>query len=235
MFPLRDSIFCKTAPVVVLAIIALNSAVFLYEQTLGPIEMRALLSEYALIPARHFDPRWSSGMGLDAGDYKSFLTCMFLHSGWFHFILNMWTLWIFGCAMEDRLGHVRFVVFYLLCGLAASMAHTMLYPQSAVPVVGASGAVAGVISAYAFTYPAARLTVLIPLFCIIPLFVEIPAVFFAIFWFLMQIMQGWLELYAPGLGGGVAWWAHLGGFFSGIILLWLMAPAPVEPEPTGEL
>lgn len=235
MFPLRDSVFCKTAPIIVLGIIALNAGLFLYEKTLDPFEMRVLLSEYALIPARQFDLRWAFAMGLNPTDYKSFFTCMFLHSGWFHVILNMWTLWIFGCAMEDRLGHVRFIVFYVLCGLAASVVHTMLNPQSIVPVVGASGAVAGVISAYGFTYPRARLTVLVPLFCIIPLFIEIPAVIFAIFWFLMQILQGSLELYAPGLGGGVAWWAHLGGFFSGIVLLWLMAPEQVEPEPMGEL
>ena len=235
MFPLRDSVFCNTVPVMVLTIIAANAVIFLYEQTLGPVEMRQLLGEYALIPARYFDVRWANGMGLDPGDYTSFFTCMFLHGGWFHIILNMWVLWIFGCAMEDRLGHVRFVVFYVLCGLAAAGAHTLLYPDSTIPVVGASGAVAGVISAYAFAYPTARLTVLVPLFCIIPLFIEIPAVFFALFWFLMQILQGSLELYAPGLGGGVAWWAHLGGFFSGIVLLWLMTPEQRGPEQMGEI
>lgn len=225
MFPLRDSVHCKTYPVMVIAGIVLNIAVYLYQQSLALPEMRLLLSEYALIPARHFDPNWAHKLGLDSTNYKTFLTCIFLHGGWFHLILNMWTLWIFGPAMEDRLGHGRFVVFYLLCGIAASAAHASLYPLSAVPVVGASGAVAGVISAYAVTYPTARLTVLVPLFCIIPLFLVVPALLFALFWALVQIMQGALEYYAPGMGGGVAWWAHLGGFISGLILLRLLAPA----------
>ena len=229
MFPLRDSVFCRTVPMVVLAIVAANAAVFLYERSLDPLEMREMLGKFALIPARHFDWRWAVGMGFDPGDYTSFLTSMFLHGGWFHVILNLWTLWIFGCALEDRLGHVRFLVFYLLCGLAAAVVHVMLYSTSVIPVVGASGAIAGVISAYAVSYPTARLTVLVPLFCVIPLFIEIPAVFFALFWFLMQIVQGSLQLYAPGLGGSVAWWAHLGGFFSGVILLWLMAPDRGDP------
>ena len=231
MFPLRDSVFCKSFPMIVLALIGTNAGIFLYEQSLEPIQMRQLLSEYALIPARYFDHLWAYGMGLETDNYISILTSMFLHGGWFHVILNMWTLWIFGCAMEDRLGRVRFVLFYLLCGFAAAFVHTMLYPKSTVPVVGASGAVAGVIAAYAVSYPAARITVLIPLFCVIPLFVEVPAILFALFWFLMQILQGTLELYAPGLGGGVAWWAHLGGFCSGVLLLWLMAPTEPGPEP----
>ena len=231
MFPLRDSVFCKSFPMIVLALIGTNAGIFLYEQSLEPVELRLLLSEYALIPARSFDQLWAYGMGLETDNYISILTSMFLHGGWFHVILNMWTLWIFGCAMEDRLGRARFILFYLLCGIAAAFVHTMLYPKSTVPVVGASGAVAGVIAAYAVSYPAARITVLIPLFCVIPLFIEVPAILFALFWVLMQILQGTLELYAPGLGGGVAWWAHLGGFCAGVLLLWLMAPSEPGPEP----
>ena len=234
MFPLRDSVSCRTPPTVVITIIVANAVIFFYEQTLSLAERSYVLAEYALIPARHFDAAWARAMGLDPADLKSLVTSMFLHGGWLHVILNMWTLWIFGCAMEDKLGHGRFLVFYVLCGVAAVIAHVTLNPVSLIPVVGASGAVAGVIAAYAVTYPKARLTVMVPLFFVIPLFMQIPAVFFALFWFLMQILQGSFEFFAASMGSGGAWWAHLGGFVSGLLLLWLMAPAEAERLPSGE-
>ncbi len=232
MFPIRDSVPCKTTPVVVIALIAANALVFLYERTLDPLEFEHLLKNYALIPARYFDGGWAWSQGLSPTDPVPLFTSMFLHSGWFHVIFNMWTLWIFGPALEDRLGHGRFILFFLLCGLAACLAHAILYPYSQIPVIGASGAVAGVIAAYAISFPAARLMVLVPLFLIIPLFIQIPALLFAAFWFFVQILQGYFESSMPGIGG-IAWWAHIWGFLSGLLFLWLMRPAPARGGPSG--
>jgi membrane associated rhomboid family serine protease len=226
MFPIRDTVFCKTTPVVVISIIALNAVVFLYEQTLSPQEFELFLHNYALIPARYFD----TGLVLSPVDAVPLFTSMFLHSGWFHVIFNMWTLWIFGAALEDRLGHGRFILFYVLCGLAACLAHAFLYPDSQIPVIGASGAVAGVIAAYAFSFPSARLIVLVPLFLVIPLFVQIPAFVFATLWFVVQIMQGYFESIVPGISG-IAWWAHISGFLAGLLFLWLIRPAPIREDP----
>ena len=232
MFPLRDSIICKTTPVVVLVLISANALVFLSQLSLSPAEFQMLLRDYAVIPARYFEPGWAWRNGLSPTDPVPFFTAMFLHSGWFHIIFNMWTLWIFGPALEDRLGHVRFILFYLLCGLAASFAHALIYPDSQVPVIGASGAIAGVIAAYAISFPSARLLVLVPLFLIVPLFIQIPALMFAVFWFVVQIVQGFFDATMPGIGG-IAWWAHIAGFMAGVIFIWLMRPDLARGGSTG--
>jgi membrane associated rhomboid family serine protease len=142
---------------------------------------------------------------------------MFLHSGWLHIIGNMWTLWIFGDNVEDRMGPIRFLFFYLLCGIAAGIVHSLTNPDSMMPAVGASGAIAGVLGAYFFLFPYARIVVLIPVF-IFPFFFEMPAVLYLGFWILTQVFSGTLALATPEQVGGVAWWAHVGGFIAGIIL-----------------
>ena len=232
MFPLRDTVFRTTTPAVVLSLISANALIFLFELTLSPAEFEQLLRHYAVIPARYFDSGWAWSRGLSSTDPVPFFTAMFLHSGWFHIIFNMWTLWIFGPALEDRLGHGRFILFYVLCGLAASFAHAAIYPDSQIPVIGASGAIAGVIAAYAISFPSARLMVLVPLFLIIPLFIQVPALLFAVFWFVVQILQGFFEAAVPGIGG-IAWWAHISGFLSGLLFLWLIRPDLARGDPTG--
>jgi membrane associated rhomboid family serine protease len=145
---------------------------------------------------------------------------MFLHGGWFHIIGNMLYLWIFGDNVEDRLGHGRFVLFYILCGLAAALTQIYLNPTSKVPMVGASGAVAGILGAYLLLFPHSRILALIPLGFFIQ-FAEIPALVFLVFWFLMQFLSGAVSLTAASSGGGVAWWAHIGGFAGGMALVYV--------------
>ncbi|HZT47201.1 MAG TPA: rhomboid family intramembrane serine protease [Hyphomicrobiaceae bacterium] len=221
MFPLRDNVSRSREPVVVWAIIALNAAAFLYQLGLSPEELQVFLYEHALVPVRYFSPRWSYQVGLSPTDFTPFLTNTFLHGGFLHIILNMWTLWIFGPALEDRLGPVRFTVLYLLSGVAASVAHALFNADSTVPVLGASGAIAGIIAAYAVRFPFALVRVLVPII-IIPLFFDVPAMVFAGIWFFVQVLQGASELLSPFAGAGIAWWAHIGGFLAGLMLLaWL--------------
>lgn len=202
-------------------IIALNAAVFLYQLSLGANELQAFLYRHALVPLRYSDIRWAREVGLSPADFSPFLTNTFLHGGFLHIILNMWTLWIFGPALEDRLGPVRFAILYLLAGIAASVTHALFNAGSPVPALGASGAIAGVISAYAVRFPYAWIRVLV-LIVIFPLFFSVPAMVFAGLWFFMQVLQGTSELLSPFAGGGIAWWAHIGGFVSGwVLLLWL--------------
>ena len=216
---------------IVWTIIALNVAAFAYQLTLGPNALQAFLYEHGLVPLRYFSPSWAERIGLPPGDLTPFLTNIFLHGGFLHIILNLWTLYIFGPALEDRLGHIRFCALYLLAGIAASVTHAVFNASSPVPVVGASGAIAGIIAAYAVRFPYAWIKVLVPII-IIPLFFDIPALLFAGIWFFMQVMQGTSELMVPALGGGIAWWAHIGGFIAGLMLLRQLEPS-VRPGPSG--
>lgn len=227
MFPIRDSVARTRLPVVVWSLIGLNVAVFLHQLTLSQPEMASFLLRYALIPQRYVNPDWAASVGLSAWDVSPFLTNTFLHGGFLHIISNMWVLYIFGPALEDRLGAGRFTTLYLLSGIAASVTHAVFNAGSTVPALGASGAIAGVIAAYAVRFPYAWVRVLVPII-IIPLFFDIPAMLFAGLWFLAQVMQGTTELFAPSTGGGIAWWAHIGGFVAGWLLLTRLEPQRAE-------
>jgi membrane associated rhomboid family serine protease len=218
LFPIRDSVNRTHAPVVVWSIIAVNGLVFLYQLGLGELELRAFLYHYALVPLRYFSPSWARAVGLSPTDLTPFLTNTFLHGGWLHIIVNLWTLYIFGPALEDRLGPARFGALYLLAGVAASATHALFNATSAVPVLGASGAIAGVIGAYAVRFPYAWVRVLVPIL-FLPLIFSIPAMLFAGIWFLTQLIQGTGSLFMPFAGTGIAWWAHIGGFVTGVLLL----------------
>jgi membrane associated rhomboid family serine protease len=208
------------------AIIAANAAAFLYQQSLSEPELEALLYEHALVPARYFLPAWGYRAGLPPTDLTPFITNTFLHGGWLHIILNLWTLYIFGPALEDRLGMTRFLGLYLASGLAASVAHAVFNATSQVPVLGASGAIAGVTAAYALRFPFAWVRVVVPI-VIIPVFFSMPAMVFAGIWFAIQVLQGTSELLSPLAGAaGIAWWAHIGGFLAGLALLPLLEPSP---------
>ena len=159
-------------------------------------------------------------LGVDPDAYWTVLTSMFLHGDWLHFVGNMWMLYLFGDNVEDRIGSVRYLVFYLVCGLAAEAAHIATDPTSPVPTLGASGAIAGVMGAYFLMFPTARVITLVPVF-IIPFLFEIPAVFFLGLWFLTQLWSGTLSLVGPTAYGGIAWWAHIGGFVAGVALVYL--------------
>ena len=221
MFPLRDNVSRTHAPVVVWAIIALNVAAYLYEMQLDERSLQLFLYQHGLVPARYFAPDWAARVGFGGLDLTPFLTNIFLHGGLLHIIMNMWTLWIFGPALEDRLGPARFAILYVLAGLIASVVHALFNATSTLPVVGASGAIAGVLAAYAVRFPYAWIRVLV-LIVIIPIFFSVPAFVFAGIWFLMQVLQGWSALFMPYAASNIAWWAHIGGFLAGSgLLLWL--------------
>jgi membrane associated rhomboid family serine protease len=210
MIPLRDTVQSSRFPVVTVGIICVNALVFLIELNLGSLGLEQLFFSWGIVPLRFTHPR------LEA-NYFTLLSSMFLHGGWMHIIGNMWSLWIFGDNVEDRMGRVGFLCFYLLSGLAAGAVHIMTNPYSRVPTVGASGAIAGVMGAYLLLFPRSTVVTLVPILFFIQV-IEIPAVLFLGFWFITQLFSGTLSLAAAGAqAGGVAWWAHIGGFVVGFL------------------
>jgi membrane associated rhomboid family serine protease len=224
MIPIRSTVATHSAPILTLLLIATNCAIFLYQISLSDLHQETFLLNYALIPVRYFAPDTLHLPAPRLLDYLPFATNMFLHGGWLHLIVNMWTLWIFGPAIEDRLGSTRYLVFYLACGVLASATHAIFNATSAVPALGASGAIAGVLGCYARLFPFARVIVLVPVL-FLPLFFELHAILFVGLWFILQVLQGTAELLRPSLGGGVAWWAHIGGFVAGLAFAGLLMPA----------
>lgn len=214
MIPLRDSVPARTWPVVTYGLIGANVWVFLYEVTLGP-DLDPFLRAWGFVPARYFLLAEVPGAWTER--YLPLVTAMFLHAGWGHLLGNMVYLWIFGDNVEDRLGHVRYLAFYVLTGVGAGLVHAFLYPASTVPTVGASGAISGVLGGYFVLFPRARVLALVPLVFFYVEVVELPAVLYLGFWFLMQLLSGTFALLA-GEAGGVAWWAHAGGFVVGMVL-----------------
>jgi membrane associated rhomboid family serine protease len=214
MIPIGTAVPSRYPPIVTWLLIAVNCCVFLFQQTLSAAELNDFINRFALVSARFFA---SAETGLSLEDFLPFVTMMFLHGGWFHLIFNMWTLWLFGPAIEDRLGHGRYLAFYVACGIAAGIAHALFNPTSTEPALGASGAIAGVLGAYMRLFPLSRVIVIVPII-FIPLFFELPAFVFVGLWFFLQILQGAVELLAPAASGGVAWWAHVGGFVVGFAL-----------------
>ena len=209
MIPLRDETPAFTTPVVTRALILINVLAFVFELALGP-ERGAFVVGWGLIPARV--------MAVFAGQERvaalaTTLTSMFLHAGWLHLIGNMWYLWIFGDNVEDRLGHVGFLAFYLASGIASAVMHIAINPGSPIPTVGASGAIAGVLGAYLVYFPRARVVTLVPIVFILQI-VALPALLVLGLWFVFQFFSGTFAL--GGAGGGVAWWAHVGGFLFGM-------------------
>ena len=218
MIPVRDTIPSRHPPVAVMAIIGCNVGVFLIELALPEASLRRLFYLFGMVPARYSHPEWARALGFPADDLWPFLTSMFLHGGWMHIVSNMWFLWLFGDNVEDRMGPLRFTIFYLLCGIAAGLLHWFTNPDSTVPAVGASGAIAGVMGAYFLLFPYSTVICFFPLF-FIPWFFELPAFIYLGIWFLTQLHSGTLSLVGPGAVGGVAWWAHIGGFVAGMALM----------------
>lgn len=217
MIPLRDSIPRRTFPLVTLALIAANVGAFLLEASRGS-NVEAFLLRYAFVPDRFFHPAAWGGSSIGTWLLPIF-SAMFLHGGIAHLAGNMLFLWIFGDNPEDELGHGRFLLLYLTCGVIATLTQGAADTRSVVPTVGASGAIAGVLGAYFVLFPRARVTTLVPLFILFPL-VEIPAALYLLVWFLLQFLMGSAGLAGPGAAsGGVAYWAHIGGFVSGLVLV----------------
>jgi len=205
MLPLKDNIRSHSFPLVNWLIILANLAVFiLVEARLSPFRLNQLVTHYGLIPAR-----LTAG---SPGAYATIFTAMFLHGGWLHVIGNLWALFIFGDNVEDRMGSGRYLVFYLLSGVAAAFLQVWISPRSTTPMIGASGAIAGVLAAYLVLFPHARVITLVPLF-FFPWFIEVSALFYLAIWFVSQFFSGVLS---AGVSGGVAYWAHVGGFVFGL-------------------
>jgi len=217
VFPIYDTAPVRRTPVATWALIGLNVLVFLWEVSLPKETLTQVFYLFGIVPARYAHPAWARAAGFPVDDYWPFVTSMFLHGGWLHIIGNMWTLWLFGDSVEDRMGPGRFLLFYLLSGVVAGATQSAMNPSSTVPTVGASGAIAGVMGAYLLMFPFARIVILVPLL-FIPFFFELPAVTYLVFWLLSQIFSGTLHGLSNKAVGGVAWWAHVGGFAAGMLL-----------------
>ncbi len=254
MFPLRDNIPSRTVPLVNYTIMVLTTAVFflqLADQRDGHAE---LVDRYGMVPQRVLNPGTVVVMEVPqvvntiygpqvvrvrktlppaaVPEWLTLLTCIFLHGGWLHFLGNMWFLYIFGDNVEDRLGHGGFLIFYLASGVLASLAHLGANPDSPVPTIGASGAIAGVMGAYMVFYPNALVITLVPLFFIFYTLV-LPAPVFLGIWFLIQFFQGMGSI-TGGQSSGVAWWAHIGGFVVGMIVAWALLPTRLTRPPVTQ-
>jgi len=208
MFPIRDTQPSYSKPVVTVLLIVVNILVFLFEASLDPYSQNALIFTYGLVPD-HF--LW-----------RNVFTSMFLHGGWMHVLGNMWFLWIFGDNIEDILGHGKFLLFYIACGVAAALGQTYLSLDSRVPMVGASGAIAGVMGAYLVKFPRSRIYTLV--FYIFITTFEVPAWVMLIYWFGIQFVSGLGSLAAPVAQGGTAFFAHVGGFLAGMGLIYALRP-----------
>jgi membrane associated rhomboid family serine protease len=211
MIPLRDDRPTRTFAFVTVALILLNTVVFLHELSLpNPDRVEAFFATFSLTPA-HLTQAPSPDSCLTV------FTSMFLHGGWMHIIGNMLYLWIFGRNVEDSVGHFKFIIFYLLCGVAAAAAQVAIAPDSTVPMIGASGAISGVLGAYLLLFPRARVLVLFPIWIFWRVF-SVPAPLLLVVWFAMQLLSG-LAVLSMDINGGVAFWAHVGGFVAGMLLI----------------
>lgn len=220
MIPLRDTIPSKNYPVVNTTIIGINVILYLVEMAQG-VNLDRFVYIYGLVPARYSIPQIASYFSF-AQQALSWISFMFLHGGFWHILGNMWFLYIFGDNVEDRLGPFRYLAFYLLCGMVAGFSQFIINPHSNIPTIGASGAIAGVMGAYLILYPHSKILTLIPII-IIPWFIEIPAFFFLGFWFFFQFINA---AGSHGDIGGIAWWAHIGGFVFGIGFLKILLAIP---------
>ena len=249
MIPIGDSVRSRTRPYVNVAIIGANALVFLYQLTLdtapaaviqglgAPLlisELDEFFFDWGAIPAclgdaTGFDPNTppgAIGVFCDSAVLVTPLTAMFIHGGWIHLIGNMIFLWVFGDNVEDAMGHVRYAFFYVIVGLAATAAHVAVNQDDLLPAIGASGAIAGVLGAYLVLYPRASVSAILPIFILLWVPFQVPAVLLIGLWFVMQLFNGVAALTATdvvGAGGGVAWFAHIGGFVAGLVLVKLFA------------
>lgn len=219
MFPIRDEIPTRHVPWMTWLLIAVNVFVFFLEVSIPRDALEQATYLFGLVPARYTHPGWAAEVGFPMHNYWPFLTTMFLHGGWLHIIGNMWVLWIFGDNVEDRMGPFRFLVFYLICGVAAGLVHIASSPLSTVPAVGASGAIAGVMAAYLALYPRSQILAVFPIF-FYPIFFHVPAWIYLGFWFLMQFFSGTLAIASQREITGIAVWAHVGGFVAGLLTFW---------------
>jgi membrane associated rhomboid family serine protease len=210
MIPLYDTVRSRRFPLANVLLIIANVIAFFYEMQLRPSALQAFVFQWGLIPS-HF---WKDPSTF----WITIFTAMFLHGSWIHIISNMWMLFLFGDNVEARMGSFRYLIFYLLSGTAAGLLQAYVLPHSDQPMIGASGAIAGVLGAYLILYPHSRIASLVPILFIFTI-IEIPAFLFLLFWFAVQIYSGLFSMQ----GTGIAWWAHIGGFLFGILMVWFFA------------
>ena len=234
MIPLRDDVPSRTFPVVNVVLIGVNALFFLLELGLGS-DLGRFLAQTAVVPLLYARPDGTMSLSdvlltsLDPDLGGRVLLSMFLHGGWAHILGNMLYLWIFGDNVEDRMGHGRYIAFYLICGWVATYAHVLSDPSSRMPSIGASGAIAGVLGGYILLYPRARVITMLPIF-FYPLLIQIPAYLLLGLWFLQQFISGSLALaVTTAQTGGIAWWAHVGGFLTGAALVGLLQKPQRRP------
>jgi membrane associated rhomboid family serine protease len=209
MIPLYDTARSRKFPLINILLIVANVLAFIYETRMNPATLKGFIFTWGLIPSH----LWSD----PSSAWTTIFTAMFLHGGWLHIINNMWVLFLFGDNVEARMGSIRYLIFYLLSGTAAGILQAYILPGSAVPMIGASGAIAGVLGAYLILFPRSRIASLVPILFIFTI-IEIPAFVFLLFWFVSQLYSGLLAI--PGGGGsGIAWWAHIGGFIFGVVMV----------------
>lgn len=212
MIPLRSTEPVRSPATVVISLIIANLLIFFYELSMGPHQLDRFIMQHGMVP--------------DRLHWVTVLTSMFIHGGWLHVLGNMWFLWVYGRNVEDSMGPGRFFAFYLLCGVAAALIQVFFNPYSRVPTVGASGAIAGVMGAYLMKFPHARIITLVPIFIFITT-LELPAVFLLLYWFAIQFFSGVGSIgYSQVSTGGIAWFAHIGGFVAGMLLIHVMGTRP---------
>lgn len=209
MIPLYDTIRSRQFPFINWLLILANAAVFWYELQLGESALQGFTFTWGLVPAELITNPHE--------EWPTIFSSMFLHGGWFHILSNMWVLYIFGDNIEDRLGSLRYLIFYLLSGIAAALLQVFVVQGSSVPMIGASGAIAGVLGAYLISFPRSRIASLVPILFIFTI-IEVPAVLFLVFWFISQLYSGLFAMQGSA-GSGIAWWAHIGGFIFGLIMV----------------
>lgn len=215
MLPLKDKVKSLTTPWIIYIIICLNALVFIYQLSLSPKQLQLFFYEFGVVPFFLENSKvWEIRGVFD--QLFPFVSSMFLHGGWTHIIGNMWILWIFGDNVQDRMGTFRFTVFYTLAGIASMYVHAITNAGSQVPAIGASGAIAGVMGAYLVFYPRASVITLLPIFFYFTV-ITVPAYVFLFVWFGLQFLNGTFSLINPNAGGGIAWWAHVGGFAFGYL------------------
>ncbi len=232
LFPIRDENPSREKPIVNYVIIGINILVYLYEVSLDPTRLHMFFMKYGIIPIEYgiklgivhsVPPQYIYTLNLVRSAVPwNLLTAMFLHGGFMHILGNMWFLWIFGDNVEDAMGHFRYLIFYILSGLIASFTHILFHPGSAVPMIGASGAISGVLGAYFLLYPGARIISLAFLGFVITT-IALPAYLYLGVWIFIQIIFGFGSIGAHGAASGVAWFAHIGGFFGGMLIMPLFA------------
>ena len=233
MIPMGTSVELREAPGAVIALIIANVAVFFLEIGLPADLAKQFIMHNALVPARYTQTEFAIAHGLEPANVFPFITNTFMHSGWWHLIINMWTLWLFGGPLEQRLGAMRFVSFYLGCGVAASVTHFAFNFASPVPALGASGAIAGILGGFTLLHLKERVLLLTPIL-FFPVTYRLPALVYTIFWFAQQILGASLHWFDGSLKGGIAWWAHIGGFVIGIVMIRLLGVVRHRAREIGE-